>query len=211
LVDEFLKPYLSTRELIPENQEMPFHVLNLANIPEALLFRRNHFAYPLLKEELFQLHIFGEVAQPRTFDLQAIRSMPSRTIPVVLECAGNKRSFVTTLNVNSSIQRPLDRSILRKGKHNIRGIAWTGMGENKRVQLSFDKGDNWDNAQLNKFPGQSQSWLHWHYDWEPRHSGEYSIMSRSEDAYGRVQPMVARWNRKGYGYNAVDRVTICVD
>jgi DMSO/TMAO reductase YedYZ molybdopterin-dependent catalytic subunit len=353
LFDESVRPYLTTRTLFPENQEAPIHFINLTSFPEELLYRRNHFAYPILQKESYSLSIHGEVAQPRTLDYGFIRSLPSRKVPVVLECAGNKRSFfepktfgeqwergalghgiwkgtslshllqiagikpsaqevivegwdagsrddmpgifpyarsipinkamhpdtllayeyngypltrrhgypfrlivphwyamasvkwvrriivtespfqgpfqsvdyqyypdkaneqvkhpVTVLNVNSSIQKPLDQSIMRKGKHDIQGIAWTGLGEINQVELSFDEGDTWVGAKLGRTPFQPRSWVHWGYEWEVNRTGEYSIISKSRDTYGRVQPMAAYWNRKGYGYNAADQVIIRVE
>lgn len=91
--EEVAKPFLTTREVYPENQETPIHAVNLATIPEDLFYRRNHFAYPSLQEESCCLQILGEVSRPLTLQLNVIRSLPSRTIPVILECAGNKRSF----------------------------------------------------------------------------------------------------------------------
>ena len=55
---------------------------------------------------------------------------------------------VTTLNVNSIIQKPIHLSILNTGVHEIKGIAWTGHGRITELQLSFDKGKTWKNATI---------------------------------------------------------------
>ncbi|MED3645805.1 hypothetical protein P4475_03005 [Halalkalibacterium halodurans] len=36
--------------------------------------------------------------------------------------------------------------------------------------------------------------------------GEYTIMSKATDSAGRTQPAAPFWNRKGYGYHAIDQV-----
>ncbi len=41
---------------------------------------------------------------------------------------------VTTINVRSLIQQPLDYQILDAGIHNIDGIAWTGEGKIIKVE-----------------------------------------------------------------------------
>ncbi|TJY40659.1 hypothetical protein E5161_16005 [Cohnella pontilimi] len=117
---------------------------------------------------------------------------------------------VTILNVNSSILQPLDRSVLRKGKHAIQGIAWTGLGQISRVELSLDEGNTWVAATIGRTSFEPPSWVHWSYEWEINQSGEFTILSRSSDIYGRAQPLEAYWNRKGYGYHAADRVKVVV-
>lgn len=351
--NELLRPFLTTRELCPENQETPVHVTSLASLPEELFYRRNHFPYPTLTDAALSLEISGQVAEPRILGMNTLRSMPPRSVYTVLECAGNKRSFfepdtfgeqwtrgaigqgewkgvplsdllrlaglkasakeiviegwdygkrpdldgifpyarslpidqamhpgtivayefngkpmtvrhgfpfrllvphwyamasvkwmrriiaidrpfqgpfqsidyqyyprpesdegkypVTRLHVNSSVQRPVDRSILPKGSHRVQGIAWTGEGVIKRVELSFDKGGTWVPAEVWNNPDRPYSLVHWHYEWKVERSGEYTIMSKAEDTSGRSQPMVAEWNRKGYGYHAADRVTVKVE
>ncbi|MFF2499021.1 hypothetical protein [Peribacillus sp. NPDC058075] len=42
---------------------------------------------------------------------------------------------VTTININSTIQKPLDMEMIHTGKHLIKGIAWTGEGVLQRWKL----------------------------------------------------------------------------
>ena len=118
---------------------------------------------------------------------------------------------VTTINVSSMIQQPLSHSILDTGKHVIEGIAWTGAGIISEVEVSTDEGESWDKANLFHDPSQLYSWIFWNYVWEVSDKGEYTIMSRATDSFGRIQPFEAMWNRKGYGYNAVYTVKIKVE
>lgn len=118
---------------------------------------------------------------------------------------------VTTIHVNSIIQQPLDRSMLEKGMHHIYGLAWTGAGCINKVEISVDGGENWNPAVVQPGLQDAYSWLHWNYTWFANQKGEYTIMSRATDSSGFVQPAKARWNRKGYGYNAYSTVHVKVE
>ncbi|WP_404331065.1 sulfite oxidase [Mesobacillus maritimus] len=118
---------------------------------------------------------------------------------------------VTTLNVNSTIQQPLNYSILNSGTHKVEGIAWTGQGKIKEVQVSFDNGQTWTKANLSSNGDSVYSWIHWSLVCEFNNKGEYTILSRAVDSSGRVQPHTPFWNRKGYGFNAVSTVHVKVE
>ncbi|KJS22382.1 MAG: sulfite oxidase [Clostridiaceae bacterium BRH_c20a] len=118
---------------------------------------------------------------------------------------------VTTINVDSIIQQPLDRSILDTGTHIIEGIAWTGAGIIVEVEVSTDGGENWHKAKLSQDFSQPYSWTFWKYIWKVSEKAEYTIMSRATDSLGRIQPFEAMWNRKGYGYNAVYTIKVKVE
>ena len=116
---------------------------------------------------------------------------------------------VTELNVNSTIQSPLDMEVLDGSKHCIMGIAWTGKGMITRVEISLDNGESWLDADFHA-PASPYEWVSWQYVWKPGKSGEYSIFSRATDSMGRSQERKAFWNQKGYGYNAMDHVRVLV-
>lgn len=117
---------------------------------------------------------------------------------------------VTTVNVNSIIQQPVNYSILNSGTHKIEGIAWTGQGKIKEVQVSFDNGQTWTNANLSSSSESNYTWTDWSFVME-FNKGEYTILSRGVDSSGRVQPPTPFWNRKGYGYNAIPKVHVKVE
>lgn len=347
-------PFLITKNLDPENQETPIHFVDKWQTPIPYFFRRNHFTYPLFTPFNFWIHISGQVTKQRSFHYYDILSLPTKSLLVPLECAGNKRSHfhpnvygeqweegaisqgkwtgvslkdliqlvglspnakeivfegadfgkqpgitdtipferslpiekalhpdtilafqyndkpltfkhgypfrlivpnwyamasvkwlknikvvdrdfkghfqtndyvyyphennnndstpVTTINVNSIIQKPLHLSILKRGTHEIKGIAWTGKGIITELQLSFDKGNTWVAATLNQQqPQHSYAWSRWSYHWKVDKKGEYTIYARAKDSHGRIQPIDAFWNRKGYGYNAVSKISIKVE
>ncbi|MDV2883738.1 sulfite oxidase [Alkalihalophilus pseudofirmus] len=349
--DPIAKPSLTTKKLYPENQESPIHFLSNKPTPASLFYKRNHFSYPPFNYASFWLSINGSVKNPIAFSIEELLALPSKTVEVVLECAGNKRSSfkpkvfgeqwekgamsvgrfkgvplktlldkanidsgsqevviegyddgyrsdldhvyaymrslplkkalhpdtiiaysyngqplpfkhgyplrlivpgwyamasvkwvkqltvisasfagpfqtmdymyypnhdndedafpVTTINVNSTIQSPLDRDILDTGKHTIKGIAWTGDGVIKKVEVSVDGGESWMPAAVEK--GKEFGLFQWSLTYPFTAKKEYTIMSRATDSNKSTQPASAFWNRKGYGYNAVDQVTIKIE
>jgi len=349
----FVQPYLKTKKIHPENQETPIEFISDRSIPSSLFYRRNHFPYPKLTSENYRFPITGLVRHPRIFSWNDLKRLPSKTLKVVLECSGNKRSFfepktfgeqwekgaisqgewrgvplrtlleitgiekeaeevivegydygyrsdldrlypyarslplekavhpdtliayeynnepipfkhgfpfrlivpqwyamasvkwikqihitntafkgafqtidyvyypsrendegaypVTTMNVNSTIQSPLDMEILNTGRHTIRGIAWTGIGSISNIEVSIYDGETWNKMRIEASPCKSYEWCTWAYEWDVSRKGEYIIKSRAIDSYNRSQPKKPLWNKKGYGYNAEDQVKVLVE
>jgi DMSO/TMAO reductase YedYZ molybdopterin-dependent catalytic subunit len=86
------RSYLTTHSLLPENQESPISFLSDGLIPKKYFFRRNHFPYPSLSPEMFQLPVGGCVERPICFSMTDLLSMPSKSLVVTLECSGNQRA-----------------------------------------------------------------------------------------------------------------------
>jgi sulfite oxidase len=347
-----IRPYLRTRSLVPENQESPIEFMNTPSTPEDYFYKRNHFPYPEIQKNAFELSIEGEVHRPMVFSLQDLLSLPSKEIAMVMECAGNKRAFfepkvfgeqwemgamsqgvwkgvplaellkytgvtfrvrevvfeghdygyridlngeyrfarslpidkaihpdtiiayeyngkpipfkhgypirlivpqwygmasvkwlrkitliantfngpfqaidymyypkdndigktpVTRINVNSTILQPHDLAQLDTGIHTVFGIAWTGMGTISEVEISLDQGGTWEKTQLYQDLNSMYGWTYWSYKWYAEKKGEYVLMARAKDTYGRMQPSNAFWNRKGYGFNAISSVRVKIE
>lgn len=120
-------------------------------------------------------------------------------------------SPVTNVKIDSIIQKPLDYSTLDTGNHEIYGIAWSGHGKINNVELSLDNGSTWVKTKLYSDRNQKFSWTFWSYQWEAREKGEYTILCRASDSNGNIQPFEAKWNRKGYGYNAVYTIHVKIE
>lgn len=118
---------------------------------------------------------------------------------------------VTVINVNSTIQQPLDYQILDTGLHNIDGIAWTGQGSIVKVEISFDMGNTWIEVKMYQQTEHPYSWTFWNYEWIADKKGEFTVMSRAYDSSGRVQPQISEWNRNGYGYNTFFKVKVKIE
>ena len=114
---------------------------------------------------------------------------------------------VTTNHVNSTIQQPLDKQLIKSGANEIKGIAWTGSGVISKVEISFDDGGHWEQAKLEKIPKEHQT-VSWTYLKEFESGTEYHISVRATDSEGTTQPADAIWNKKGYGYNATMKITV---
>lgn len=139
---------------------------------------------------------------------------PFQTIDYVYYPENNSQNSyepVTTMNVNSFIQNPLNYTVLDMGSHLIHGIAWTGEGKIVKVDVSTDDGVHWNNADLNIATHNDYAWTYWSFHWYAAAAGEYTILSRATDSHGRTQPLKARWNRKGYGYNAISRTKVKIE
>ncbi len=79
-------------EYEPETRPTPLDALELERIPTSLHFRRDHFPPPDLDPASFTLPVGGAVERPLLLTLDALREMPRRTLRVVLECAGHRRT-----------------------------------------------------------------------------------------------------------------------
>ncbi|MBR0801473.1 sulfite dehydrogenase [Bradyrhizobium jicamae] len=100
------------------------------------------------------------------------------------------REFTFYMEAKSIITRPSGgQKLTTKGFHEITGIAWSGHGKIKGVEVSVDDGKNWQEATLQepvltraltrfRFP--------WHWDGAPA-----VIQSRAIDETGYMQPTLA--------------------
>jgi len=113
------------------------------------------------------------------------------------------------LPVKSVIARPQAGATVAAGSQVVSGFAWSGRGRIARVEVSDDAGANWREAQLVE-PTDRWAWTMWEYVWAPQSHGDYQLWSRATDDAGNTQPAQVEWNRYGYGYNAIQDVTITV-
>ncbi|MGP4078429.1 sulfite oxidase [Pseudalkalibacillus sp. R45] len=118
---------------------------------------------------------------------------------------------VTTMNVNATIQQPLDMDVKNTGKHMIKGIAWSGEGQIIKVEISTDGGRTWAEADLIKESDVGYGWTNWVYEWHAAEKGEFMILAKATDSQNRTQPAEPFWNRKGYGYNAIEIITVKIE
>jgi DMSO/TMAO reductase YedYZ molybdopterin-dependent catalytic subunit len=68
----------------------------------------------------------------------------------------------------------------------VGGIAFAGIREISKVEVSDDDGQTWQEAEL--LPPQSdQSWVFWKLMWKPTHTGMYTLTVRATDGTGTLQ------------------------
>src|SRR5438045_5691643 len=83
-----------TREKEPPNLEMPFSALDGFVTPSERFYVRCHFPIPKINEHGWRLKVEGTVARPFEVTMDDLRQMPTQTITVTVECAGNSRVFL---------------------------------------------------------------------------------------------------------------------
>lgn len=113
---------------------------------------------------------------------------------------------LTVMNVKSLITAPADGSVLKAGTHEVRGVAWTGDGHVTKVEYAVGPNSPWRPATLQGEPRQG-SWRTWKFAWETGQPGEYTIRVRASDSNGDTQPETTAWNKSGYLWNGIDRLT----
>jgi len=101
---------------------------------------------------------------------------------------GKARRFTWTMDVKSVITNPSPQAPIRHGRGHtvLTGLAWSGRGRVKRVDVSIDGGRNWHHARIDG-PSHSKSLHRFYYefDW----TGEKMILqSRAIDEFGQIQP-----------------------
>ncbi len=87
IVGRFLREEVA---LASRNSGMPLEALRYDVTPAGLHYLLIHFDIPAA-EPGWTLSIGGKVGRPRTLTVDEIRAMPSKTLRVTLECAGNGR------------------------------------------------------------------------------------------------------------------------
>ena len=115
--------------------------------------------------------------------------------------SGLAREFTWVMPVKSVITSPCpEKPMLKHGRHEVEGLAWSGRGKVKRVDVSFDGGANWRTARL-KGPVLSKALTRFAIDWDWQ--GESALLqSRVMDETGDVQPGLAAL-RKARGNNSI--------
>ncbi|WP_256977507.1 sulfite dehydrogenase [Bordetella genomosp. 10] len=120
---------------------------------------------------------------------------------------GTARQFTFHMEAKSIITAPSGGQRLSgPGFHEIRGIAWSGRGRIRRVEVSVDEGRTWRDARLQE-PVLSKAVTRFNFPW--RWDGAPAVIqSRAIDETGYVQPALedlvnVRGLNSGYHNNAI--------
>jgi sulfane dehydrogenase subunit SoxC len=114
---------------------------------------------------------------------------------------GTARRFTFVMDAKSVITGPSPQAPLKfKGQNVISGIAWSGRGTIKRVDVSLDGGRNWQTARLDG-PVLPRALTRFYVDFA-WHGQEMLLQSRAMDDTGYVQPTKAEL-RKHRGLNSI--------
>ena len=122
---------------------------------------------------------------------------------------GTARQFVFEMDAKSVITRPSPgHRLTTHGFYPISGLAWSGRGTIRQVEVSTDGGASWRTARL-ETPVRDRALTRFQADWN--WAGEpASILSRATDSTGYVQPtrealVAARGLNSQYHYNAIQQ------
>ncbi len=116
---------------------------------------------------------------------------------------------LTTIEPRAVVAWPQEGDVIGRGRHLVRGYAWSGAAPPPSVEVSVDGGASWDRAEIAADAG-PYAWREWRYAWEAREVGRATLLARTRDAAGNAQPLSQRWNPLGYANNAVRPVRVTV-
>jgi sulfane dehydrogenase subunit SoxC len=128
---------------------------------------------------------------------------------------GTLRQYTSIQECKSVITTPSGgQTLLDKGYYNVTGLAWSGRGKIKRVDVSFDAGRNWQTAKL-EAPILAKCLTRFNIGW--LWDGAPAILqSRAIDDTGYVQPKInqlraVRGKRSIYHNNAIQSWKVAID
>ncbi len=101
---------------------------------------------------------------------------------------GKSRRFTWAMDVKSVITNPSPQAPIKHGKGPlvVSGLAWSGHGTIKRVDVSLDGGRNWRTARIDgpSLP-KALHRFYYEFDWD---GSELFLQSRAIDEQGLIQP-----------------------
>jgi DMSO/TMAO reductase YedYZ molybdopterin-dependent catalytic subunit len=116
---------------------------------------------------------------------------------------------LSEMQIKAEIARPSEgETIPANSNARVRGTAWTGDGEIKKVEISSDDGATWSEAKL---LGQSKpnAWRLWEFSWRtPDRPGKATLIARATDSKGQTQPMERDPDRGTYMINHLLPITV---
>lgn len=117
--------------------------------------------------------------------------------------------IIHSMPVKSLITRPGSGAVHAAEKPlAVRGHAWAGEHEVRKMELSIDYGQTWNRCRLSGLRNRL-AWQHWSATVRFPKPGYYEIWARATDESGRSQPMIVPgWNPRGYLNNATHRVAV---
>lgn len=103
---------------------------------------------------------------------------------------GRSRRFTYFMDAKSVVTNPSPQApMLHKGRNVLSGLAWSGRGTIKRVDVSLDGGRNWGEARIDgPVLDASLTRFYVDFDWNGQ---DMLIQSRAHDSTGYVQPTKA--------------------
>jgi DMSO/TMAO reductase YedYZ molybdopterin-dependent catalytic subunit len=108
---------------------------------------------------------------------------------------------VTEMRVRAHLVAPARDGCVPRGELHVWGWAWSGAAPIAGVDVGLD-GDDYRAARLDALMA-PHAWRRFELAIAVLAPGRHTLRARARDATGNVQPEVPRWNRLGFGNNAV--------
>lgn len=95
---------------------------------------------------------------------------------------------------------------LVEGTVPVGGVAFSGDRGISKVEVSFDDGETWEEAELKSPPLSSLTWVLWSLDWVPPGPGTYRILARTTDGDSVPQDPAREspYPRGASGYDSIE-------
>jgi sulfite oxidase len=139
-------PAFRVKRQTPFNGEPPVALLRRSWItPTPLFFSRNNAdTFPIADSGSYRLKVSGMVNRTLSLSLDELRSLPLKTLPITLQCAGNRRSELAEYQPISG-ELPWDAGAISNGEW--RGVALADVLAKSGIQqgaehvefISFDQ------------------------------------------------------------------------
>jgi DMSO/TMAO reductase YedYZ molybdopterin-dependent catalytic subunit len=124
--------------------------------------------------------------------------------------APEKTTPISRLRVRSFITSLADDAVVTLGHRIVvKGIAFDGGAGIKKVELSADGGNRWQDAALGNDLGR-YSFREWSVPFVPSRRGPLSLQVRATTRSGETQPAQSSWNPAGYARNGIESVHVVV-
>lgn len=138
-------------------------------------------------------------------------SVPDYPVAPGEKVANKDFDIIEEMIVKSLITYPQTGTEIKLGQPlEVRGHAWAGMRDVKKMELSFDYGATWHQTSLTH-PANKTAWQQWRLSLNLPKAGYYEIWARATDDQGVTQPVVQpQWNPKGYLFNGCHRIAVRV-
>lgn len=110
------------------------------------------------------------------------------------------------IQVKSVITAPADGAVLHRGRAQVSGLAWSGMGQITSVDVRAGTERGWRSAVLDR-SASSRDWVLWNVSFFLESPGVVEFVSKATDSAGNVQPEErdpARVDR--YAYNVCQTI-----
>jgi DMSO/TMAO reductase YedYZ molybdopterin-dependent catalytic subunit len=130
-------------------------------------------------------------------------------LQVIREPTGFRSESLPQIQVKSVIASPCSGSVVKPGRLEVRGMAWSGQGKITQVEVSSDGGSQWEKAAFQASP--QYEWVLWESPLELSRRGAVELVARASDEHSHQQPEVRDAHRVDrYAQNWLHRVRLLV-